>query len=102
MLFEVQGDGITLVNINSSKDIILLASAFVNTMKNIPELNDLVLHLMAGRITLEDIGVSTTTKKVSKDEDMEKAIDAIRRGQPAKEEDIPDFVKRSMKGATNE
>ena len=50
MLFEVRSDGLTLVNVNRSKDIILLASAFVNTMENIPELDKLVLHLMAGEL----------------------------------------------------
>ena len=102
MLFEVQSDGLTLVNVNKGRDIVLLASAFVNTMENIPELDKLVLHLMAGEVTLEDIGVSTMTKKVGKGEDMQKAAEMVRREQPAKEDDIPDFVKRSMKGKENE
>ena len=42
------------------------------------------------------------TKKVSKDEDMQKAAEMVRREQPAKEKDIPDFVKRSMKGTADE
>ena len=96
MIMEVRDDGVTLIEAQGKKDIVLLSVAMYNVMKNIPEAEELVLYMMSGKITPSDLGVETRVNKIPKDADAEKFLRKVKGQEPAKVGDVPDFVKRSL------
>jgi hypothetical protein len=102
-MMEIRKDGITTVAIKSQQDMANTAIGIVKVMENIPELAQLVAGLMAKAITLEDLGIeSVATRQVGSQESFDDALTRIQGEQPAEDKDIPDFVKRSMKGKEDE
>ena len=95
-LLEVREDGVTVVETKTKKDIVLVSVAMFNVMRNIPELEDLVIHLMAGRVTPDDLGIETRVNVIPKGVDPEKFLRKVKGQEPAKVDDVPDFVKRSL------
>ena len=96
MIMEVRDDGVTIVEAQGKKDIVLLSVAMYNVMKNIPEAEELVLYMMAGKITPSDLGVESRVNSLPKDADAEAFLRKMKGQEPASDQDIPDFVKRSL------
>jgi len=99
-IFEVRDDGVTIVEVKNSNDMIFLAIGIFNSMKNMPELETLVVSLMAKKVTPDDLGVSTIVNRIPKGVDADQFLRKIKGREPAKDADVPDFVKRSLKGST--
>jgi len=96
MILRIEDDGVTVVNVTSKSHLILMASALVNILENIPEVNMMVSGVLAGKLTLDDLGVTSQVKRISAGEDEDKAIRLLQGQAPAKVDDVPDFVKRSL------
>jgi hypothetical protein len=98
-MIEVRTDGITNVSIESREELVITAVGLAKTLEAIPELKHLVAAILTKKITLEELGIeSIDTVKLDDKESFESALAKWESEQPAKDEDIPDFVKRSMKG----
>ena len=93
---EVRKGGITVVEVGGKEDLMFLSIAFVNAMRNMPELEQLVLLLMANKITPDDLGITTNVSHIPKGVDAEKHLRKLQGQAPAKVDDVPDFVKRSL------
>ncbi len=96
MILEVRDDGVTVVEIKSKEQELLLGVAITSILKQIQPLDIFVAGVMAGRISPEDFGINTNTVKLNRGENSEKAIKKLQGQQPAKDSDIPEFVKRSL------
>ncbi len=96
MILEVRDDGVTVVEIKSKEQELLLGVAIISILKQIQPLDIFVAGVMAGKISPKDFGISTNTVKMKKGDDPEKAIKKLQGQQPAEDSDIPEFVKRSL------
>ncbi len=96
MIMEVRDNGITVVNVTSIGEEVLLAVAIISILQNTPTLSKLVGGVMSGEIDLGDLGIDIKSKKMKKGDDPEKVIKRMHEEQPAKDSDIPEFVKRSL------
>ena len=102
-MLHIKKDGITTVAIKTERDMVTLAVGITKVMENIPELEQLVIGLMTKTITLKELGIkSVATEEVGSQESFDAALTRMQGEQPAEDKDIPDFVKRSMKGKEDE
>ena len=100
---EIRKDGITTVAIKTQQDMVNTAIGIVKVIENIPELEQLVVGLMAKKITLNELGIDeVVTSEVDSQESFDAALTRVQGEQPAEDKDIPDFVKRSLKGKEDE
>jgi hypothetical protein len=102
-MLHIRKDGITTVAIKSQQDMVTVAVGITKVLENIPEVEQLVVALMAKKLTLEELGVENiVTNEVDSQESFDDALTRVQGEQPAEDKDIPDFVKRSLKGKEDE
>ncbi len=103
MIMEIREDGITIVEVKNKQQLVFLASAVVEVLKNVPEVQTMVILAMENKLDFErDLGLQTQSKQLTKSDDPETIIKVMKINTPAHEDDIPDFVKRSVEGKENE
>ena len=93
----VDDEGVTIVEIKSKKQEALLAITITQVMKSIPELEKLVLAIMADAIKPEDLGIETTTRRIGKDADVESTIQMMKEEEAVDEKDLSPVLKRILK-----
>jgi hypothetical protein len=102
-MLHIRKDGITTVAIKSKQDMVNAAVGITKVLENIPELEQLVIALRTKELTLEELGVeSIVTNEVGSQESFDDALTRMQGELPAEDKDIPDFVKRSLKGEEDE
>ena len=74
----VDDEGVTIVEIKSKKQEALLAITISQIMKSIPELEKLVIAIMADAIKPEELGIETTVRRIGKDADVESTIQMMK------------------------
>ena len=97
MILTIDNEGVTIVEVKSKKQEALLAISITEIMKNIPELETLVVAIMAGKIVPGDLGIDTTVRKIGKDVDIESAIRQIKEEEAVDEKDLSPVLKRILK-----
>ena len=97
MILTVDDEGVTVVELKSKKQEALLAIAITQIMQNIPDVEKLILAIMAGIIKPEDLGIETTTRRVGKDADVESIIQMMKEEEAVDEKDLDPVLKRILK-----
>ncbi len=93
MILHVDEDGLSEVRITSEKSFMIVAATVAELLTNIDGLELAVVEL---RRKMGD-GLEVSRKFVGgKELTADKVRERVAKEQPAKEEDIPSFVKRSL------
>ena len=93
----VDDEGVTIVEIKSKKQEALLAITISQIMKSIPELEKLVIAIMADAIKPEELGIETTVRRIGKDADVESTIQMMKEEEAVDEKDLSPVLKRILK-----
>jgi hypothetical protein len=102
-MLHIRKNGITTVSIGNRQDIINAAIGISKILENVPELSALVVALMTKEVTLDELGIEKIdTRHLDNQESFETALSELEDTQPAEAKDIPNFVKRSIKGKNDE
>ena len=97
MIMTVDDEGVTIVEIKSKRQEILLAMTITEVMKNVKGVEELVLAFMAGVVNPEDLGIGTTTRQIGKDADVESTIQMMKEEEAVDEKDLSPVLKRILK-----
>ena len=98
----VDDEGVTIVEIKSKKQEALLAITISQIIQNIPELEKLILAIMAGIVKPEDMGIDTTVRQIGKDADVESTIQMMKEEEAVDEKDLSPVLKRILKGRADD
>jgi len=102
MIMTVDDEGVTIVEIKSKKQEALLAITISQIIQNIPELEKLILAIMAGIVKPEDMGIDTTVRQIGKDADVESTIQMMKEEEAVDEKDLSPVLKRILKGRADD
>jgi len=102
MILTVDDEGVTIVEIKSKKQEALLAMTITQIMKAVPDVEKLVLAIMADIVKPEDLGIETTTRHIGKDADVESTIQMMKEEEAVDEKDLSPVLKRILKGRADD